>query len=148
MAEPRIRIFLDDKPEPVCDYAPPATITIDTRSLADGEHRLRIEARDATGDTGIRTVPFIVRNGPGITISGLSEGATVHGIIEFGVNAFGTKEPFKAYRAESRLPTPVWMWVLSLVVAAWAAWYVVLEWNPPPELAKTPTFSAPQMKPF
>lgn len=127
---------------------PPTTVTIDTRSLTDGEHRLRIEARDATGDVGIRTVPFLVRNGPGITISGLREGTTVHGAITFMVNAFGAEEPFESYRAESRSPMPVWMWVLSLAVVAWAAWYGVMEWNPPPEFAKTPTYATPTMRLF
>lgn len=144
MPEVRIRIFLDDQSEPVADCAPHETVTIDTRQLSDGEHRLRIEARDATGDAGIRTVPFVVRNGPGITVSGLREGATVHGAIALKVNAFGAEEPFESYRAESHSPTPVWMWVLCLVIAAWAAWYAVMEWNPPAEFAKTPTYATPQ----
>ena len=148
MPEPRIRIFVDNQPEPVGDQAPPATVTIDTRSLADGEHRLRIEASDATGDIGTRTMPFVVRNGPGITIAGLREGATVHGAITFMVNAFGAEEPFQSHRAESRSPTPVWMWVLSLVILAWAAWYLTMQWNPPPEFAQTPTYSATLMRLF
>ena len=148
MAEPRIRVFLDDQPEPVSDHVPPATVTLDTRRLSDGEHRLRIEARDATGDTGIRTVPFVVRNGPGITISGLREGATVHGAISFMVNAFGAEEPFEPRRAESRSPTPVWIWVLSLVVLAWSVWYFTRLWYPPPEFASTPTYATPLMRIF
>ena len=148
MPEPRVRIFVDNQPESVSDQAPPATVTIDTSRLADGEHRLRIEARDATGGTGIRSIPFVVRNGPGITISGLREGATVHGAITFMVNAFGAEEPFESHRAESHSPTPVWMWVLSLVILAWAAWYLTMQWNPPSEFATTPTFSAALMRPF
>ena len=70
MAEPRIRIFLDDKPEPITDYRPPAEVALDTSPLPDGEHRLRIEAVDTNGNIGVRTVPFVVRNGPGITLSG------------------------------------------------------------------------------
>ena len=148
MPEPRIRIFVDNQPEPVSDRAPPATVTIDTRRLADGEHRLRIEAQDATGVTGTRTMPFVVRNGPGITIAGLREGATVHGAMTFKVNAFGAEEPFESYRAESRSPTPVWMWVLSLMILAWAVWYMTMEWSPPPEFAKSPTYSAALMHLF
>jgi hypothetical protein len=148
MPEPRIRIFVDNHPESLSDQAPPATVTIDTRRLADGEHRLRIEARDATGDTGIRTMPFVVRNGPGITISGLRDGATVHGAVTFMVNAFGAEEPFEPHRAESRSPTPIWMWVLSLVILAWAVWYITMQWNPPPEFANSPTYSAALMRLF
>lgn len=148
MAEARIRIFIDDQPEPITDYVPPAEVTIDTKRLADGEHRLRIEARDSAGRLGTRHVPFLVRNGPGITLAGLHEGATVHGTVTFMVNAFGAEEPFEPHRAESRAPTPVWIWVLSLVIVAWSAWYVATLWTPPPEFAKTPTYATPTMPLF
>ena len=141
MPEPRFRIFIDDQEQPDIDHVPPAVVTVDTRRLRDGEHRLRIEAQDATGDTGVRIVPFIVRNGPGITIFGLADGATVHGAITFGVNVFGAEEPFVPGRAETRSPTPVWLWVLSLVIVAWSAWYIATEWSPPPEFANTPTYA-------
>jgi hypothetical protein len=148
MPEPHVRIFLDDQPEPIADYAPPAEVTLDTKVLSDGEHQLRIEAQDRTGSIGTRRVPFMVRNGPGITVSGLPDGATVHGSLSFMVNAFGAEEPFEPHRAESRSPIPVWIWVLSLVVVAWAAWYVATLWTPPPEFANTPTFAVATMGPF
>lgn len=148
MPEPRIRIYLDDRPEPITDYRPPAEVTLDTRRLPDGEHRLRVEAQDTTGGVGIRTVPFIVRNGPGITLSGLRDGAAVHGVLNFRVNAFGAEEPFEPQRAESRSPTPVWVWVLALVITAWSAWYVATLWAPPPQFARTPTYARAVMGPF
>lgn len=148
MPESRIRIYLDDQPEAVTDYRPPAEVKLDTTRLPDGEHRLRIEAQDTTGNLGVRTVPFIVRNGPGITLSGLREGAAVHGVLSFHVNAFGAEEPFEPQRAESRSPTPVWVWVLLLIVLAWSAWYVATWWAPPSEFAKTPTYITPTMGPF
>lgn len=148
MVEPRIRIYLDDQTVPIAEHAPPATVSIDTRKLPDGEHRLRIEAQDSTGAIGWHTVPFTVRNGPGITVSGIREGAVVHGAINVHVNAFGAEEPFEPQRAESRTPTPVWMWVLLLVIVAWAAWYVVMQWTPPPEFANTPTYATPLSRPF
>lgn len=147
MAEPRIRIFLDDQADPITDYRPPAEVTIDTASLADGEHRLRIEAQDTTGQIGVRHLQMLVRNGPGITVSGLADGAVVHGRVRFRVNAFGAEEPFEPHRAESRSEIPVWLWVLTLVVAAWSAWYFATVWNVPSDYAKTPTYSAP-MNPF
>jgi hypothetical protein len=143
MHEPRIRVFIDDEPEPVAEYRPPAEVTLDTKGLADGEHRLRIEAQDATGQIGVRRVHFLVRNGPGITISGLDDGAVVHGVVSFMVNAFGAEEPFEPHRAESRSPMPVWVWVLTLVIIAWSAWYFATSWNVPPEYAKTPTYTTP-----
>ena len=142
MVEPRIRVFIDDEPEAVADYRPPAQVTLDTTALPDGEHRLRIEAQDATGQIGVRRVHFLVRNGPGITIAGLDEGAVVHGVVTFMVNAFGAEEPFEPHRAESRSPMPVWVWVLTLVIVAWSAWYFATLWNVPPDYAKTPTYAA------
>jgi hypothetical protein len=147
MLTPRIRIFLDDQLEPMADYRPPAEVALDTSGLADGEHRLRIEAQDATGQTGVRRLDFIVRNGPGITISGLNDGAVVHGFVRFMVNAFGAEEPFEPHRAESHSPIPVWVWVMTLVVIAWSAWYFATLWNVPPDYAKTPTYATP-MNPF
>ena len=88
-----------------------------------------------------------VRNGPGITVSGIHDGSVVHGTVEFMVNAFGAEEPFEPYRAESRTPTPVWVWVLALLIVAWSAWYFAAEWEAPPNYQKTPTYSAP-MDPF
>ncbi|MGH7153147.1 MAG: hypothetical protein ACREF3_04400, partial [Acetobacteraceae bacterium] len=123
-AEPRIRVYLDDHTEPLADYRPPAEVSLDTHGLIDGEHQFRIEAQDASGDTGVHIVPFTVRNGPGITISGLRARGTVHGTVSFRVNVFGAEEPFEPQRAESRTPTPVWVWVLALVITAWSAWYV------------------------
>ncbi len=95
MPEPRVRVFLDDGPEPITDYRPPAEVAIDTTGLSDGEHRVRIEAQDATGRTGVRHLDLLVRNGPGITISGIVSGAIVHGTVRFMVNAFGAEEPFE-----------------------------------------------------
>ena len=148
MPEPRVRVFLNDQPEPIADYVPPGDVTIDTKILPDGEHQIRIEACDRTGATGVRHIPFVVRNGPGITVSGLNEGATVHGAVTFMVNAFGAQEPFEPHRAESRAPVPVWVWVLFLVIVAWAGWYVQALWQPPPEFAKTPTFAVATMGPL
>lgn len=142
VAEPRIRIFIDDQLEPIANYRPPGEALLDTQGLPDGEHQLRIEAQDSTGKIGLRRVGFLVRNGPGITLSGLSDGAIVHGMVRFKVNAFGAEEPFEPHRAESHSPVPVWVWVLSLVIVAWAAWYAVELWNPPHEYAKTPTYAS------
>lgn len=137
----RIRVYLDDAAEPIADYEPPLTVALATRGLPDGAHRLRIEARDASGRVGSHDVPFLVRNGPGITLSGLRPGATVRGTLEFTVNAFGSEEPFEPRRAESPSPIPVWLWVMSLVIVAWAAWYVAVSWRPPAEFADTPTYA-------
>ena len=139
----RVRIYLDDATDPIADYEPPVTVSLDTHLLADGEHRLRIEARDRSGRIGVRHVPFQVRNGPGITLTGLQADSLVRGVVNVTVNAFGAEEPFEPRRAESPSPIPVWLWVLSLVIVAWAAWYIAVLWTPPADFATTPTYADP-----
>lgn len=136
----RIRIYLDDRPEPIADYEPPVAVRLDTRAMTDGHHQLRIEARGRNGRLGLREVPFMVRNGPGITVTGLRADAIVHGDVDFTVNAFGAEERFEPRQAESPTPVPVWLWVLSLAIVAWAAWYVVVAWEPPAPFNQTPTY--------
>ena len=98
MSDPRIRIYLDDAKDPITDQRPPTELAFDTKSLADGEHGLRIEAQDVNGQVGVRHLRFQVRNGPGITVTGLGDGAVVHGTVRFMVNG-------KDYQvAESRDP--------------------------------------------
>jgi len=138
--ESRIRIYLDDQPQPIADYEPPVTVTLDTRALPDGDHHLHIEAQGRDGHVGVRDLPFRVRNGPGITVSGVRADAIVHGTLNVTVNAFGAEERFEPRRAESPSPIPVWLWVLSLVIVAWSAWYLAVEWQPPPPYADTPTY--------
>jgi len=142
MEEARIRIYLDDNPEPITDSVLPADVDIDTQSLADGTHRLTIYASDGTGKVGVRELPFRVSNGPGITVSGLRPNSVVHGQVKLSVNAFGSEEPFEPRRAESRSPVPVWVWVMCIFVVAWAVWYAASMWRVPSAYANTPTYSA------
>lgn len=124
MIEPvSVRIYVDDADEPIATYRPPAHVQLDTRTLSDGDHVLRIEAVDAVGNVGIRKVPFVVANGPGITVTGLRAGSRVRGAIDIDVNAFSAEEPFDPARAESPGPIPVWTWVLIVIIGVWAMWY-------------------------
>lgn len=137
-----ISLYLDDESEPFATYRPPATVELDTKSLADGPHVLRITAVDALGAMGTRTVPFSVQNGPGITVTGLRPNERVSGIISLDVNAFSGSEPFNPVRAESSGPIPVWTWVLVTLVLAWAAWYGIAEFPTPASFATTPTYES------
>ncbi|MFN2449827.1 MAG: cytochrome c [Candidatus Baltobacteraceae bacterium] len=139
-----VTIFLDDAAEPLAAYKPPATFRLDTASIADGEHVLRIQAVDAVGNLGVRRIPFTVANGPGITVTGLRPGARIRGAVTLNVNAFGSDEPFDPARAESSGPVPVWTWVFCAVVAVWAAWYGLEYFGTPPAFAQTATFSQNQ----
>lgn len=136
-----IRLYLDDAAEPIASYKPPARFTLDTTKLSDGEHTLRIAAVDAVGTTGVRSIPFTVANGPGITVTGLRAGSRVRGSIELDVNAFGADEPFDPVRAESAGPVPVWTWVFFAVIVAWAGWYGLEYFATPSDFAKTPTYA-------
>ncbi|MDQ2817508.1 MAG: cytochrome c [Candidatus Eremiobacteraeota bacterium] len=137
-----IAIFLDDQAEPLFTYRPPATFQLDTTKLEDGDHVLRLCATDAMGNVGQRRVPFTVSNGPGITVTGIRAGSSVHGMLDINVNAFSGEEPFDPERAESHAPIPVWTWVMCAMVAAWALWYGLEFFQTPAEFANTPTYAA------
>jgi len=130
-----VSLYLDDATEPFATYRPPATVDVDTTTLADGPHMLRIQARDAIGNAGVRAIPFIVQNGPGITVTGLRANERVSGKFQLAVNAFSAAEPFDPVRAESSGPIPVWTWVLSALIAAWAGWYGLTEFQQPAAFA-------------
>ena len=137
-----VSLYLDDASEPFARYQPPATVHLDTRSLADGNHALHIRARDAVGNVGVRTIPFVVQNGPGITVTGLRANEHISGDVAINVNAFGASEPFDPVRAESSGPIPVWTWVIIALFGAWAAWYGIAEFRTPASFAGTPTYAA------
>lgn len=137
-----IAVFLDDDGEPIATYRPPASFTLDTTTLEDGEHRLRLRAVDSLGNVSNRLMRFSVHNGPGITVTGLRDGSRVSGSVEINVNAFSAKEPFDPVRAESSGPIPVWTWVMMLLIGIWGAWYGLEYMQTPPAFAQTPTYAA------
>jgi hypothetical protein len=141
MAHPRVRIYLDDQPQPIIDQELPAEASLDTSIIEDGLHRLTIRAQGENGREGVEIIPFRVHNGPGIIVSGLSPHSIRHGEVRFKVDAFSAEDPFDPRRAEARSSIPVWVWVLCLFVLAWSVWYAARMWQVPDEFAHTPTFS-------
>lgn len=141
MNHPRVRIFLDDGADPIVDQMLPAKIALDTTDLADGPHRLTIFARGENGRDGMEEIPFTVHNGPGIVVSGLRPHSVRRGNIHFTVDAFSADDPFDPRRAEARSSIPVWVWVMSLFVVAWAVFYAARMWDVPAEYLHTPTYS-------
>jgi mono/diheme cytochrome c family protein len=127
----RIHIFLDDEQETRVILDPPATFELDTTQLSDGRHRLRVQAIDDDGTVGVEEIPFIVRNGPGIDVVGLSTGKAIQGRVPILLNAFSSRvgDAFEPVRAETPAPIPTWTWVLALVVVAWAMWYSATEFQ-------------------
>lgn len=138
----QIEIFLDGGDSPIGTYRPPARFHLDTEALADGPHELRIVATDRYGHRGVRTIPFEVRNGPGIAVDGLKSGDLVEGRLELLVNAYGGahEENWEPSQAETPAPIPTWAWVLFLGIVAWAMFYAARMWSPSPEMAQSPTF--------
>ena len=139
-----VRIFLDDDQTPIAEYDPPAVFELDTERLGDGPHTLRVEAADNMGLRSVRQIPFEVRNGPGIAVSGLQPGQVLRGTHRIIVNAYagGRVEAWEPIRAETPAPIPTWAWVLCVVAVAWGMFYVAREWLPPPQFASTPTYAA------
>ncbi len=140
--ETRIEVYLDDDPKPYATFVPPERFELDTSRMEDGPHRLRIVAIDSSGRRGVRQVPFEVRNGPGIAVDGLHDYDVVEGKINILVNAYGGayEEKWEPARAETPSPVPTWAWVVFIVVVAWALYYGIDLWRPPPQFADTPTY--------
>ena len=141
MDNPRVRVYLDDHPQPIIDQELPTDVSFDTRSLEDGSHRLTIRAQDQNGREGVEEIPFRVHNGPGIVVSGLERNSMCRGRVHLTVAAFSTDDPFDPRLAEARSSIPVWVWVMSLFVVAWAVWYAARMWDVPANYASTPTYS-------
>jgi hypothetical protein len=140
MEHPRVRIYLDDQPQPIIDHELPTEAALDTSTLADGPHRLTIRAEGENGREGVEVIPFRVHNGPGIIVSGLTPHSTRRGEVRFKVDAFSAEDPFDPRRAEARSSIPVWVWVLCLFVVAWSVWYAARMWDVPGEFAHSPTY--------
>lgn len=141
--KPHVRVYVDDDPRPLIDHELPAALTLDTRELTDGPHRLVIRAEDQSGAEGVEEIPFQVQNGPGILVSGLRPGSLRRGTLHLKVDAFSTDDPFDPRRAEARAAIPVWVWVLCLFVVSWAVWYAARMWDVPAQYANSPTYGAP-----
>jgi hypothetical protein len=142
MDVPRVRVYLDGEAQPIVDQELPAEVSLDTVGLADGPHRLTIRAQGESGREGVEEIPFVVHNGPGIVVSGLRPHSVRRGRVRFLVDAFSADDPFDPRRAEARSSIPVWVWVMSLFVVAWAVWYAARMWDVPPEFLHSPTYSS------
>ncbi|HEX4597247.1 MAG TPA: hypothetical protein VH278_05635 [Burkholderiaceae bacterium] len=143
----RVRIYLDDRSDPIVDQPLPADVRINTLDLPDGAHRLIVRAIGQNGREGHEEIPFHVQNGPGVVVAGLRPGSTRRGEIRLTVDAFSADDPFDPRHAEARASIPVWVWVMSLFVVAWAVWYAARMWDVPPAFAHTPTYASPAQTP-
>jgi len=122
----KIRIFLDDHPQPIAEVMSPINFELNTTKLVDGPHTLKIVGKDPTGKEGVRVIPFVVRNGPAIDVEGITEDAVVDGVIPIMVNAYGkgNQQSFLIEGSETPQSIPSWLWVLIIAFAGWALYYL------------------------
>ncbi len=123
----KVVLFIDDDSKPIGEYNTPVRFELDTRKLTDGTHTLKIISKDPTGREGIKTVPFTVRNGPAITLEGLTDHAVVDGIQPLMINAYGkgNQKQFLIDGSESPTSIPSWLWAGLLVFFGWAIFYAL-----------------------
>ncbi|HCS19596.1 MAG TPA: cytochrome C [Bacteroidetes bacterium] len=123
----KITLFIDDDLQPVAEINAPAQFELDTRKLVDGEHTLKLVSTSPTGREGIRKIKFTVRNGPAISVEGISENAVLDGTVPLMINAYdkGNQKKFIIEGSETPQSVPSWLWILVIAFFAWAAYYMV-----------------------
>ena len=124
----KVSLFIDDDLQPIAELLAPVQFELDTRKLTDGEHTLKMVSKSSLGREGIRKIKFIVRNGPAISIEGLSENAVVDGTVPLMINAYdkGDQKKFIIEGSETPQTIPSWLWILLVAFVGWAAFYVVM----------------------
>lgn len=127
-----IKIYLDEEPKPISVVKPPVKILLDTTKLTDGKHTLKVIARSSEGKEGIKVIPFEVRNGPDISVTGISENDVVDGKTPITINAYGSerKDLFIVSGSENPTAIPAWVWVALLGFVGWALFYFIMYWDP------------------
>ncbi len=127
----RIALFIDDELQPIIELSTPVQFELDTRKLTDGEHILKFVSKSASGREGIKKIKFFVRNGPSISIDGISENATVDGILPLMINAYdkGNQKKFVIEGSETPQTVPNWLWIILVVFLGWAAYYTIANFS-------------------
>ena len=120
-------LFIDDEVKPLAALETPIVFDFDTSKLTDGDHVLKIVSKSPTGREGIRKIKFTVKNGPSISIEGLSEDDVVDGILPLMINAYdkGNQKSFVIEGSETPQTVPVWMWIIMILFAGWGAYYLI-----------------------
>lgn len=124
-------LFIDDEVKPLAELETPIVFDFDTSKLTDGDHILKIVSKSPTGREGIRKIKFTVKNGPSISIEGLSDNEVVDGILPLMINAYdkGNQKSFVIEGSETPQTVPVWMWIIIILIAGWGAYYLITYFN-------------------
>jgi hypothetical protein len=122
----RVSVFVDDDLHPIAELLTPVQFELDTRKLTDGEHTLKLVSKSSTGREGIRKIKFIVRNGPAISIEGISENAVLDGMVPLMINSYdkGNQKQFIIEGSETPQTVPSWLWIIIIAFFGWAAYYI------------------------
>lgn len=124
----KIYIFIDEETVPVAEVYAPVNFELDTRKLVDGPHTLRIVSKDPFGKEGLRIIPFEVRNGPAIEITGIKENAVLDDLVPIMINAYGKGDSasFMIEGSETPQGIPWWVWILIIGFVGWAMYYLFM----------------------
>ena len=122
-----VTLFIDDDPQPVGEFPAPVTFDLDTRKLVDGQHILKIVSKGTRGKEGIKTIPFVVRNGPAIAIEGIKKDEVVEGVLPLMINAYskGDQKTFALHGSETPHSIPWWVVVCIILFVAWTGYFVI-----------------------
>ena len=123
----KIAVFIDDDLQPIAELIAPVQFELDTTKLTDGEHTLKMVSKSPSGREGIRKIKFIVRNGPAISIEGISDNSVVDGVIPLMINAYdkGNHKNSIIEGSETPQSIPSWLWIILIAFFGWAAYYIV-----------------------
>ena len=127
-----VKVFLNDEITPFAEFAPPVKIVLDTTKIPDGKHTMKIVAKSSNGIEGVREIPFVVRNGPAISVVGIKDNETVDAQVPLIINAYGseTKDFFVIRGSETPKAIPGWVWVLLIAFFAFGLFYLIMYWDP------------------
>lgn len=127
----KVSLFIDDELQPIAELSVPVQFELDTRKLTDGEHTLKLVSRSSLGREGIRKIRFIVRNGPAISIEGISENAVLDGTVPLMINAYdkGNQKKFIIEGSETPQTVPSWLWIILIAFFGWAAYYIITNFS-------------------
>ncbi|HEY4327565.1 MAG TPA: cytochrome C [Mucilaginibacter sp.] len=122
-----VTLFIDDDPQPIGTFPAPVSFDLDTKKLTDGKHVLKVVSKDHRGKEGVKTIPFIVRNGPAIAVEGIKKDEVVDGVLPLMINAYskGDQKTFMLQGSETPQSIPFWIIILLIMFVAWAAYYLV-----------------------
>lgn len=127
-----IKVFLDDEEKPFGEFSPPVKFVLDTTKIPDGKHTLKIVAKSSDMIEGVKIIPFVVQNGPEISVLGLKDNEVIDSQTAIVINAYGseTRDKFIIRGSENPKAIPSWIWALLIVIIAYGMYYVIMYFSP------------------